>query len=64
MAQMCGLCGKKPLSGHNVSHSNRKTNRRFELNLQNKKLNFGAGKIKVRICTACLRTYTNKMLFA
>ncbi len=34
MARRCDLTGKKPQFGHNVSHSNRKTNRRFEPNLQ------------------------------
>ena len=34
MARCCDLTGTKPQFGHNVSHSNRKTNRRFEPNLQ------------------------------
>ncbi len=34
MARRCELTGKDPLFGHNVSHSNRKTNRRFDPNLQ------------------------------
>ncbi|MFN3337326.1 MAG: 50S ribosomal protein L28, partial [Thermomicrobium sp.] len=31
---MCELCGKKPMFGHNVSHSNKKTNRKFKPNVQ------------------------------
>lgn len=34
---MCQITGKKPMSGHNVSHSNRKTKRKFIPNLQTKK---------------------------
>ena len=34
MSRSCQLTGKKPQSGHNVSHSNRKTNRRFLPNIQ------------------------------
>ena len=34
MARRCDLTGKEPMFGHNVSHSNRKTNRRFDPNLQ------------------------------
>jgi len=52
MSKICNLCGKRPVAGHNVSHSKRRTKRRFLPNLVSKK--FG-GK-KVLICTACLRT--------
>ncbi len=34
MSWRCDLTGKKPLSGHKVSHSNIKTKRRFMPNLQ------------------------------
>ena len=37
MARICQLSGKKPMSGNNVSHSNKKTKRRFHLNLIKKK---------------------------
>ena len=33
MSQVCQVTGKRPMSGHNVSHSNRKTKRRFLPNL-------------------------------
>jgi large subunit ribosomal protein L28 len=36
MARVCQLTGKKPMSGHKVSHSNVKTKRRFLPNLQKK----------------------------
>lgn len=38
MARECQLTGKKPLTGHKVSHSNMKTKRRFLPNLQKKNL--------------------------
>lgn len=38
MAKICDLTGKKPLPGSNVSHSNKKTNRKFLPNLQKKRL--------------------------
>jgi len=34
MARVCALTGKKVQYGHNVSHSKRATNRRFEPNIQ------------------------------
>ena len=35
MSRKCDLTGKAPLTGHKVSHSNRKTKRRFLPNLLN-----------------------------
>ena len=37
MSRQCQVTGKKPLVGSNVSHSNRHTKRRFEVNLMNKR---------------------------
>jgi large subunit ribosomal protein L28 len=37
MSRVCQVTGKKALVGHNVSHSNRKTKRRFEVNLRQKR---------------------------
>ncbi|MAV28544.1 MAG: 50S ribosomal protein L28 [Legionellales bacterium] len=37
MAKVCEVTGKKPMCGHNVSHANNKTKRRFEVNLQSKR---------------------------
>ncbi len=37
MPRVCQLSGKRPMKGHNVSHSNRKTNRRFLPNLHTKR---------------------------
>ncbi len=34
MSRMCQVTGKRPLVGHNVSHANNKTKRRFNPNLQ------------------------------
>tara|TARA_B100000989_G_scaffold95503_2_gene69459 strand:+ start:1117 stop:1416 length:300 start_codon:yes stop_codon:yes gene_type:complete len=34
MANVCELTGKKPMSGHKVSHSNNKTKRKFYPNLK------------------------------
>ncbi len=38
MAKVCALTGKRPMSGNNVSHANNKTRRRFEPNLQWKRI--------------------------
>ena len=52
MSKVCSLCGKCPASGQNVSHSKRRTKRRFLPNLITKR--FGGRKVK--ICASCLRT--------
>ena len=35
MGKFCEVCEKGAMSGHNVSHSNRKTNRVWAPNVQN-----------------------------
>ena len=35
MSKVCQVTGKRPISGNNVSHSHRKTKRRFLPNLHN-----------------------------
>lgn len=37
MARVCDITGKKVMVGNNVSHSNRKTKRKYYPNLQTKK---------------------------
>ncbi len=37
MSRICQVTGKSALVGNNVSHSNRKTKRRFEVNLHTKR---------------------------
>ena len=36
MAATCDVCGKGPGFGHNISHSHRRTKRRFDPNVQKK----------------------------
>ena len=44
MSKKCELTGKNPMKGHNVSHANNKTKRRFLPNL--KKVKFTSGLLK------------------
>lgn len=37
MGQYCQVTGKRPMSGHHVSHANNKTKRRFFPNLHRKR---------------------------
>lgn len=53
MSRVCKVTGKTPLTGHNVSHSNVKTKRRQNPNLQKKRLlNPATGKIETIIVSA------------
>ena len=45
MAKKCELTGKNPMKGHNVSHANNKTKRRFLPNL--KKVKFTSTLLKI-----------------
>lgn len=58
MAKVCQVTGKRPSAGNNVSHSVRRTKRRFLPNLQEKRIfDPVAGVwVKIRICTRALRT--------
>jgi len=37
MSRICQITGKRAMVGHNVSHSKRRTKRKFDVNLFNKK---------------------------
>ncbi|MFA6918460.1 MAG: 50S ribosomal protein L28 [Candidatus Gracilibacteria bacterium] len=52
MSRVCDVCGRGSQSGNKVSHSNMKSLRKFQINLQSKKVN---GQRK-KICTKCIKT--------
>lgn len=58
MSRTCDITGRGVMTGNNVSHSNRKSRRRFLPNLQNVTLVSDILKksFKVRICTNTLRS--------
>ena len=56
MAQRCELCGKGPMSGNNVSHSKRRTRRRFMPNLQRVDVLVSDRSVRRLVCTRCIRT--------
>ena len=58
MARVCQVTGKAPMVGHNVSHANNKTRRRFLPNLQRRKF-WGESEnrwVRLRLSNAALRT--------
>lgn len=57
MARVCDVTGKKPLTGHHVSHANNKTKRRFLPNLQYRRFWVESEKrwVRLRVSNAGLR---------
>lgn len=56
MAKVCEICGKKPMTGHNISHAHNVTKRRFNPNLQSvRAMNNGRMK-KMVVCTSCIKS--------
>ncbi len=66
LARVCELTGKKTISGNNVSHSNRKTKRKFFPNLQKKRFWHEDENrwVTLRVSTSAIRTITKKGLAA
>jgi large subunit ribosomal protein L28 len=58
MSKVCQITGKKPIVGHNVSHANNKTKRRFLPNLHTHRFWVDSEKrwVKLRISSNGLRT--------
>jgi large subunit ribosomal protein L28 len=66
MARVCQITGKVPVSGHKVSHSNVKTNRRFLPNLQTKRFFLAEEDkwITLKVSTEGLRTINKNGLLS
>ena len=56
MAAICDVCGKKPSFGMSVSHSHRRTKRRWNPNIQRVRAVVAPGTIRrVNVFTGCLK---------
>ncbi|HTJ55740.1 MAG TPA: 50S ribosomal protein L28 [Nitrosospira sp.] len=58
MARVCEVTGKKPMTGHHVSHANNKTKRRFLPNLQRRRfwVESESRWVSLRLSNVALRT--------
>lgn len=66
MSNVCAISGKKPGFGRNVSHSKRRTNRRFNPNVQTKRIflpELGRS-VRISLSTSAIRTIDKKGLAA
>ena len=66
MSKVCEITGKKVMSGNNVSHSNKKTRRKFYPNLQVKKFYIPEEDkwITLKVSTSGLRNINKKGVYA
>ena len=56
MSRICAICGKKPLTGNNVSHAHNVTKRRFNPNLQRVRAVLNGRTKKIMVCTSCIKS--------
>ena len=55
MSSVCEICGKGPGFGNNVSHSHRRTPRRWNPNIQIVRTRAGGTSRRIRVCTSCIK---------
>lgn len=55
MAATCELCGKHPSFGHTISHSHRRTKRRWTPNIQRVRATVNGAPKRLNVCTSCLK---------
>lgn len=57
MSQVCQVTGKRPLSGHNVSHAKNRTKRRFQPNIHTHRfwVENENRYVKIKVSTAGMR---------
>jgi large subunit ribosomal protein L28 len=55
MAAVCDICGKKPSFGMSVSHSHRRTKRRWDPNIQRVRALVNGAPKRLHVCTSCIR---------
>ena len=66
MSRVCQITGKKVVAGNNVSHSNKKTKRKFYPNLQTKKFYIPEEEkwITLKVSTTAIRNINKKGISA
>jgi len=55
MSRVCELCGKKPHAGNKISHSHKKTRRKWLPNIQKVRAITNGSVKRIVVCTSCLQ---------
>ncbi|MFZ4515471.1 MAG: 50S ribosomal protein L28 [Acidimicrobiia bacterium] len=56
MASVCEVCGKGPHVGMQVSHSHRRTKKRWNPNIQNVRAVVDGSPRRLNVCTGCIKS--------
>ncbi|MEM8528978.1 MAG: 50S ribosomal protein L28 [Bacteroidota bacterium] len=66
MSKVCQLTGKRPITGNHVSHSNRKTKRRFLPNLHKKRFYIPETDqwVQLKVSTSAIRNINKLGIYA
>lgn len=56
MSKQCEICGKKPVTGNNVSHAHNKTRTVWSPNLQKVRALQNGSVKTIKVCTRCIRS--------
>lgn len=56
MSRVCEVCGKGKMAGKKVSHSNKKANKKWDVNIQTATIPVEGKEKKVKACTKCIKT--------
>jgi large subunit ribosomal protein L28 len=56
MGKFSEVCEKTAMSGHKISHSDRKSNRKWAPNVQRVRVMVGPSVRRLNVCTSCLRS--------
>lgn len=56
MSRVCEVCGRSKSTGKQVSFSNKKYNRTYEINLQKTEIMVDGQPKTVKACTKCIKT--------
>ncbi|QJA06187.1 50S ribosomal protein L28 [Thermosulfurimonas marina] len=56
MSRVCEICGKRPHTGHKISHSAKRSGRWWYPNLQRVRAKLPNGQVRrLRVCTRCIK---------
>jgi large subunit ribosomal protein L28 len=55
MASVCDVCKKAPQFGNNISHSHRRTRRRWSANVHKIRVLVDGAPKRLNVCTKCLK---------
>ena len=56
MAANCDVCGKSPSFGNSISHSHRRTSRRWNPNIQRVRALVKGSPKRLYVCTGCIKS--------